>query len=189
MTNEFAWESPDPPAVFTASDLVGEVIIVIKGGYHPAVATKEYGTKPALRATVVLLTGRAAGTVYDDVMLWSKQASQFRDNRDGGASVCRILAKGKSTVFEPASDYDKQMASHWVGKNAHRFEQLRLDAMRNFREAAIQMEQNGQTGSRPDPSPQYTPQSDPDEQTGRHGGVHKTLTEDVESASPQETGY
>jgi hypothetical protein len=150
---------PEPPATFSASDYANEVVLVVIGGYHPEIKTRDYGVKPAMRVSIVMLTGRTAGTVYEDVMLFgAKQSSQFRDMQGGDVVLSRIVKNGKAIVFDPGSAYDEQQAGVWIQGNAARLEQLRADAVRNFQEQCQRMREDGTAppnGYMPAASPQF----------------------------------
>jgi hypothetical protein len=126
---------PEPPTIYTATDHDGQVILWIQGGFHPAVNTDDYGTQPAVRGTVVMLTGKAANTAYDNVMLWRKTAGQFASMEPGEVALCRIAKSGKGVVYNEGAEYDESMAEHWMSKNANRLDLLRKEAVRSYREA------------------------------------------------------
>jgi hypothetical protein len=196
---------PDPPATFSASDFANEVVLVVVGGYHPEVQTRDYGVKPASRVSIVMLTGRTAGTIYEDVMLFgAKQSSQFRDMAGGDVVLCRIVKSGKAIVFDPGSAYDEQQAGAWVAANAARLEQLRADSVRNFQEQCARLREDGNAppnGHLPAPAPQFVapatqpPTVDATVPAGHPAGGRPpeatlaSLRAPGEPASPQETGY
>lgn len=203
---------PDPPATFSTKDFAGEVVLTVIGGYHPEVKTREYGIKPAERVSIVMLTGRTAGTIYEDVMLFgAKQSSQFRDMKAGDVVLCRIVKNGNAVSFEPGSAYDEQQAGAWIDANAGRLEQLRDDTARNFDEQVRRLrDEDDSPPSRPQSSPQFTPPAQstadgngattgrlvatPFSEIERAPQANATLASlrdpaTVEQASPHETGY
>ena len=139
---------PDPPAQFKPADSPGEVILVIHGGHHPSIATESYGIKPGSRGTVVMLTGRQAGMVIDDVVLFGRQSSQFKDKAGGDVVLCRIVKDGKKITYEPGSEYDKKVAQHWIDANGDALEDLRVAAVRNFHEQCERVEEGLRNGGR-----------------------------------------
>lgn len=173
-------QAPDPPSRFRASDCVGEVILVIIGGYHEALATKDYGVKPAERATVVMLTGRAAGSVFEDQIFFGNgQASQFRDKSGGDVTLCRIVKDGKSIVFDRGSAYDEEVANRWITSNRERLDGLRASAVKTFREAVVELAKSAPSGSTPEPSPQFR----------QPEATMTSLRQPSEPATEDETGY
>jgi hypothetical protein len=161
MSQPFTLENPDPPATFKTSDFAGEVVLVVIGGYHEGIATQQYGTKPAERVSIVMLTGRTAGKIYEDVVLFGqKQASQFQEKRPGSLQLCRIVKNGQSVTFDPGSDYDRDLAQRWIATNGQRLAMLQNDTVRNFHEQARQLGTQGSyasSGPTPEPSPQWDP--------------------------------
>ena len=152
-------EKPDPPAIFKVSEFIGEVAIFLIGGYHETLPTEKF-TSPAERVTVIMLTGRTAGKVYEDAILWGqRQSSQFMDKAQGSAVLCRITKNGNAYNFEPGSGYDTELANNWIAANGVRFDQLRMDAIKQFQRACAELAQQGiQTRPQgPPPSPQWTP--------------------------------
>lgn len=169
-------ENPDPPATFKAADFAGEVVLVVIGGYHEGIATQQYGTKPAERVSVVMLTGRTAGKIYEDVVLFGqKQASQFQEKRNGAVLVTRIVKNGQSVTFEEhPSDYDRDLAQRWIGQNGARLAQLQNDTVRNFHEQARQLGSQSSyapSGPTPEPSPQWDPSQAASQTTPNGGGA------------------
>jgi hypothetical protein len=148
---------PDPPAVYDALTFAGEVCLWIHGGFHPQVTTKEYGVQPAVRGTVLMLSGRTAGTAYDNVMVWRKGAAQFSAMDGGDVALCRIVktGNGKGVTYEPGAGFDDAMAQQWIAANGDRLEQLRRDAVATYREE-LKRPENGP----PPPPRQSTPPLD-----------------------------
>lgn len=146
---------PDPPAVYDALQYAGECCLWIHGGFHPQVTTKEYGVQPAVRGTVLMLTGRTAGTAYDNVMLWRKSAGQFSAMDSGDVALCRITktSNGKGVTYEPGAGFDEQMAQQWIAANGPRLEQLRADAQRTYKEEL----QRPENGPPPEPAQRTAP--------------------------------
>jgi len=138
----FTFRDPDPPAQFKPADNAGEVILVIHGGYHPAVPTREYGIKPAARGTVVVLTGKLADTVIEDVVFFgARQSSQFKNAPGGDVLLCRIVKDGRAINYEPGSAYDRKVAEHWIENNTDELEVLRDAAVRNFAEQCARVDE------------------------------------------------
>lgn len=161
MSYEFG--NPAPPRNFKAADYLNEVVIVIKGGVHEAIKTQDYGVKPATRVTVVMLTGRDAGEVFEDALLWSKQHDTFRDEPAGKATLCRILPQGRGAIFDVASSYDRKMASEWIEENKTLFEKLLAEAVGNFNDREREM---AESSSRRDDTPrarQFSPSTQDEE--------------------------
>ena len=148
---------PDPPAVYDGLQHAGEVCLWVHGGFHPQVTTKEYGVQPAVRGTILMLSGRSTGVAFDNVMLWRKSAGQFADMDGGEVALCRIAktSNGKGVVYEPGAGFDEQMAQQWIAGNGPRLEQLRTDAVRVYREECERPE-NGPAA----PARQSTPPLD-----------------------------
>lgn len=155
---------PDPPSTFNAQDHVNEVILYIHGGYHPEVPTKEYGIRPVSQGSVVLLSGRMAGSIFEDIMLYGPKSSQFRDWPGGDVSICRIMKKGNGTIFDPASNYDEQQANQWISANGSRLEKLRADSVKSYKERAVDIREQLGTGQLglPKASPQFEPERQPE---------------------------
>jgi len=180
---------PAPPSNFTSSEHVGEVCLVVNGGYHPRVSTKEFGVKPAGRVTVVLLTGPRADNVYEDVMLFGGQSSQFRDWGPGEVGAARIVQKGKSVIWGEPSPYDEDMATRWMVANGPRLDQLRADIVRVFREKAVELDAAMPAPTGPT-QPQWTnPEARPGDQPLPGMGVRDSLRRESQPADPDETGY
>jgi hypothetical protein len=68
------WTTPGPLGI-TLSDYVGQLVFVLVGGYEPSVQTG-FGDRPAVRATVVILTGPEANAVYRDALLFNSRVVQ-----------------------------------------------------------------------------------------------------------------
>jgi hypothetical protein len=154
MTAPFPFKQPAPPATFSMGDHIGEVVLAIMGGYHNAVPTKDYGVKPAASLTIVILTGRSAGVVVDDVMLFGKACSQFENAQPGDVVLCKIAKVGRANVFQPGSSYDEQLAQQWIAQTG-RLDELRAKAPQNYTEQIKQLaEQARGNGST---SPQFVP--------------------------------
>jgi len=175
--------NPDPVANFKAKDFIGDVVIYVHGGYHEAIHTEQYGSKPAVRGTMISLTGRTAGTIYEDVVLWPKQCSQFRDFGPGEVGVSRIVQSGRATVFDVPSGYDIDMAQKWISDNHQRLETLKHDAVRNFHEQSENLAKDSGRSSGPEPrtSPQFRP--------AQTDATRESLRNPSEPASEEETGY
>jgi len=155
MSYEFG--NPAPPRSFKAVEYGGDVVIVIKGGVHEAVKTADYGVKPATRVTVIVLTGRDAGEVFEDVLLWSKQHETFRDEPQGKAVLCRIVAAGRGAAFDKASDYDRKVAGAWIDENRPLFDKLLNETVGNFHDRDRDMASSpGRSDSTPT-ARQYAP--------------------------------
>ena len=135
---------PDPPAVYDALSHAGEVCLWIHGGFHPQVKTNEYGVQPAVRGTVLMLSGRSTGVAFDNVMVWRKGAGQFSAMDGGDVALCRIqkTSNGKGVTYEPGAGFDEAMAQQWIAANGPRLEQLRADAVRTYKEEC-QRPENG----------------------------------------------
>lgn len=171
-----SFRNPDPPASFKALDNIGEVVLVIVGGYHEAIETKDYGTRPAVRATVVMLTGDRAGTAFEDVMMFGeKLASQFREVPGGDICLCRILQSGKSVEYGKASTYDAEMAGRWVTDNADKVRRLQESAVRNFHENSARLKEPNRSQSRPTSDPAQVRMETVREQSG--DGIRQSLKE------------
>jgi hypothetical protein len=180
-------QQPDPPAVFKVAEFIGDVAIFLIGGYHETLATEKF-TSPAARVTVVMLTGRTAGKVYEDAILWGqRQTSQFQDKQPGSAVLCRITKNGNAYTFEPGSSYDAELANNWIAANALRFDQLRMDAVKHFNRACADLAQQGiRQSPAPQASPQWTP---PKEEPAKPNATMQTLTDPAEPATEEEAGY
>jgi hypothetical protein len=152
------WSRPDPPATFSIGDHAGEVVIVIVGGYHEAVSTRSFGEKPAARVSVVLLTGRNAGSIFEDVMFFGqKLASQFRTAPPGHVVLGRVTKVDKSVTIEPGSTYDEQTGMAWMNAFPGKLDALRAEAVRNFAEQAREMANKPNGGGNVAPSQQFVP--------------------------------
>ena len=180
----FELRQPEPVVRFDAADNAGEVVLVIIGGHHPQFRTA-YGVKPASRVTVVMLTGRHAGTVFDDVMFFGDQSSQFRDMPGGDVALSRIVARGKGITYEPGSAYDGQLAAKWISDNPTLLDELRGDAVRNFREQSSRVAERLAGGGPVASSPQFQPTQAPP----NGGDTMSTLREPNTPADPNATGY
>lgn len=148
------WTNPDPPTQFNIGERPGEVVLVVVGGYHPAVPT-QYGEKPAARVTVVELTGRFAETVHTDVMVWGQLASQFINAQPGQPVLGRVSKKDKTVTLDIPSAYDNQVATVWMNKYPGTLDALRAEAVRNFNVKAAGLAHRA--GQPVAPSPQYQP--------------------------------
>lgn len=181
-------QAPDPPAVFKPRDFVGDVCMFIIGGYHEELPTENWGVKPAERVTAIMMTGRSAGKVYEDIVLFGqRQSSQFAEKAPGSAVLCRISKAGNAINFDNASPYDYETANNWIAANGVRFDKLRQDAISNFQRACQDMQSNGgqqQQRSTSQPAGGTSPQFQPTEDATR-----QSLQQPGEPASPQETGY
>jgi hypothetical protein len=131
------WNRPEPVQTFSIGDLAGETVIWIHGGYHEGIVTRSYGVKPAVRGTWIVLTGRQAGEVIDDSMIFSaKLLSQVRAMVPGTWVLGRIAKQDKSITLDIATGYDENVANQWVAGNPGRLERLAGDAVRTFAEEA-----------------------------------------------------
>jgi len=169
----FPLDNPDPPATFKVSDFAGEVVLIVIGGYHEGIATQNYGVKPAERVSIVMLTGRTAGKIYEDVVLFGqKQASQFQEKTPGAVIVSRIVKNGQSVTFESGSDYDRDLAQRWIAQSGQRLSQLQNDTVRNFHEQARQLGTQSSyapSGPTPEPAPAWDPNKVTAAPTGGNG--------------------
>ena len=151
----YAWGDPDPVQSQSWDDFANETVLWIQGGVHPAWTT-QYGTKPAPRGTLVVLSGRNAGEVVEDrLILNGKHASTVKDKPAGFYMVARLVKVDKSFVFESAGDYGRHVANQWAAANPGQLEQLVAAAMRNYAEAAARGQQPAKDA--PAPAPQYVP--------------------------------
>lgn len=108
--------APQPPPSFSVSDYVDEVVVLVIGGHHAQVPTREYGVKPALSVTAVPLTGPNAGRVIEDAVVFGKPAACYPDAAPGTVSLVTVVKEGRGYVFKAAtSDYATQLAQRWVG--------------------------------------------------------------------------
>jgi len=176
MSYEFG--NPAPPRSFKAVEYLGDVVIVIKGGVHDAIKTQDFGVKPATRVTVIVLTGRDAGEVFEDVLLWSKQHETFRDEPQGKAVVCRIMAAGRGASFDVVSDYDRKQATAWVEDNRALFDKLLAETVGNFRDKDQEMAESSRRSDSTPTARQYTPDA-----------TRRSLTDPSAPAAEEEAGY
>lgn len=185
---------PNPPSSFSAMDHIGDVVLIVIGGYHDRVKTVN-GFPPAERVTVVTLTGGKPGTVSEDVMLFGvNQSSQFSEMDGGDIAVCRIALKGKAIAYTAASDYDKQMAQDWIARNATLVDDLRAGAVRNYtegrRSVAEGLAGGGSGAVAPETARQFTPPATQDTaQDTPTSSTMQSLRDPGEPATPDQTGY
>jgi hypothetical protein len=136
-----SWGDPEPIPTFTWDEAVNQFLIFILGGTHPQWTTS-FGTKPAPRGTVVMLTGPRAGEVIDDRLLLSGGlAGALKDKPPGFLMVARVTKNGKAFGFEPGADYGRDLANRWAAANPGRLDMLIQEAMRAFHEAASRPQQ------------------------------------------------
>jgi hypothetical protein len=152
------WSSPNPPVVFKPAEQLDQTAFIIVGGLHEAISTRSFGDKPAVRATVVMLTGPLAGSVHEDTLLFqSSIVSQLRDEEPGTVKLVRIVRNGERGVrLDPPTGYDDKLANAFVADNPGALEKLRDSALRNFEDACRQMVMATQQ-QRPTVSPQFKP--------------------------------
>lgn len=154
-----AWSQPEPPKTFSLRDFGGDVALYVHGGLHAEVPT-EHGVKPACRGTFILLTGRAAGSVNEDVMVWGKMGTQFAAEPPGSIKLGRIRVD-RATTFEPFTTYDEQLASQWMAANPGLLAHLRDAAVATFHTRAAEMQQMGGQTHAGRTSPQFQPPPPP----------------------------
>lgn len=173
--------NPVPPRSFKAVDYPGDVVIVIKGGVHDAIKTAEYGTKPATRVTVIMLTGKEAGEVFEDALLWNKQHETFREEPPGKAVLCRIVAQGRGAMFDVASPYDRKVAGAWVDENRPLFDKLLAETVGNFHDREREIAEAEQRSASSAPTArQFEPPSN---------ATRESLTDPQGSATEDEAGF
>lgn len=168
------WTKPNPPTTFNLKDNPGDVALFVLGGQHQQVNTR-HGVKPAWRMTVVMLTGRHAGVVNDDVLLFGNAGSQFRDLPEGHVTLGRISVRDQGVAIDDPSTYDNQVAEQWMAANPGVLDRLRHEAVLNYRTQDVKVRtglQSGNGGPAPAPSQQWTapaPQAVPGGPTGQGG--------------------
>jgi hypothetical protein len=136
QTFTLTFTTPQAPPSFAIADAVGEVLLVIIGGHHPQVPTKDYGIKPALSLTVVPLTGRGAGVPIEDVVLFGKASECFPGVTPGTAALTTVIKSGRAYLFDPAtSEYATQLAQQWLASVGD-VQALVANAIRNHAEQA-----------------------------------------------------
>lgn len=111
------WQIDDPAEVNTKriNDYVGEVLIIIMGGFHPVWITEF--SKQAARVAAVVLSGPDAGTVLEDQLLFGQQSKYVEHLRPGAVCAVRIALDGKAIKLLPTGDYDKGMVRAWLSHN------------------------------------------------------------------------
>lgn len=171
------WTRPEPVKAFAWAEYAGETIIWIHGGVHEQVKTS-FGEKAAARGTVIVLTGRSQNQVFDDVMIFNAALlSQVRAMPNGTDTLARIVARGKSIAFEPASAYDEQVANYWVAMNPGRIEQLAREAASLFAEQVRAMTSPAPAGQYGAPAPvTYAPHYGHDAVPPQYSGPNVTVT-------------
>lgn len=167
------WTKPNPPTTFNLKDNPGDVALFILGGQHQQVNTR-HGVKPAWRMTVVMLTGRRAGVIHDDVLLFGNAGSQFMDLPEGHVTLGRITVRDQAVSVDDPSTYDNQVAEQWMQAHPGQLDRLRNDAVRNYREQDVKIRTNlreaaGNGGPAPAPSQQWTAPVVPPTATGPTG--------------------
>lgn len=101
--------------LFSASQNLGQTVVIKPIEYRPSIPTS-YGTRPAYKADVVVLTGEHAGTYFESVLLFQKRLITQCQDADGdvlGELVRVPVYEGSdNTMFEVApSDSSIRLAA------------------------------------------------------------------------------
>jgi hypothetical protein len=153
------WDHPAPVVVFNWADFPGEVILWIVGGHHESFAT-QHGVKPATRGSVIVLSGRHAGKVFEDVLMFGRIQTQVADKPPGNVSLARVKADGKTITLDTPGGYDSDVAAAWHRTNPAVLDRVRAEAVNNFHAQAVQIAARGATAAQlnaPPAQPQWTP--------------------------------
>ena len=157
------WNRPEPVTTFDWTDFVNDTVIWVHAGLHERVKTQQYGEKQAARGSLIVLSGRYAGEVFDDRLVFgTRLLSQFRAMQPGTFVLGRMVKSGQSVSMDPGAAYDEQLANQWVSAYPGRIEAVVRDALANFAERAREMA-NGPVGqsSAPPPAQWQAPQAQP----------------------------
>lgn len=152
------WSAPNPPAEFRVAEQLDQTAFVIIGGLHEAISTRSFGDKPAVRGTVVMLTGPIAGTVHEDTLFFqSSIVSQLRDEAPGSVKLVRIVRNGERGVkLDPPTGYDNKLAETFATDNPGALEKLRDAALAQYEDARRQLAMAGRSAPAT-VSPQFKP--------------------------------
>lgn len=157
------WGSPPPSSSeFSLNDHMGQPILFAVGGTHPAVITA-YGTRPAIRANVVVFPG---GDEILDVLIFNARVVRRLRGCAGQVIFGRIVAEPSKAGNNPAVDIapatpeDEELARGWVAYYPNRLEELVKLAQESF-EAEEKRGPAGTASSSPPPRQGWTQPSLP----------------------------
>lgn len=129
------WAVPAPVSQFSLKDADGDTVIWLHGGLHQSVPTRDFGQKPAARGTVIVLTGRFAGQVEEDQMIFSaRPLGQISQLQPAAAMLCRVRVN-RSMSFDPPGAYEEQIAAQWMAAHPGELDRLRQAAVAMFHQA------------------------------------------------------
>ena len=111
------WDIGDPAEVVTKQlrDYVGEVALVVMGGFHERWITEF--SKKAARVAAINLSGSEARTVLEERLPFGPQAEYVAARPKGSLTLVRIAQEGKAIKLMAGGDYDKGMARAWIAHN------------------------------------------------------------------------
>jgi len=148
-----SWGDPEPTPTWSWDEVVNHFLIFVLGGTHPQWTTS-YGTKPAPRGTVIMLTGPRTGEIIQDrLLLSSNLAGALKDKPPGFLLVTRVAKNGKAITFEAAGDYGRDLANRWAMANPGRLDAVIQEAQATFWQAASRPQQ--QPAQQVPASPQF----------------------------------
>jgi hypothetical protein len=141
------WEDPGPASSeFNLQDVMGQLVAFCPIGMVYDMATV-HGTKSALRAVIVVLTGEHAGNVVPDALVFNtKIVARFRSATPGSVVLgAVVLGEGKGSI--PPVDLaavgadGRAIADAWEAANPGRLEQLISNATFHHQQEEMRRQQ------------------------------------------------
>jgi hypothetical protein len=193
---------------FGLADHVGSLAFFVVGGLHRDVNTS-FGTRDAVRASLVMLDGNEAGNIFEDVLLFNSRIVARLRNVPGQIILCRIaLAAGKGGNNAPvelldATPADTQLAGSWHSYYPDKLEHLRQSVMYSWQTNENKAQQQGGVQSQPHPThagsrtpannwgrsePQAAPQATQQQPQQQPGWAPQPAAQPAPPAPPWATG-
>lgn len=134
------WQSAPPAgSEFSLRSHLSHLGLFVVGGYHSAVPTRQYGDKPAVRCSVVMLDGADAGNEFVDVMIFNSHIVKRLRGAAGTVVLGRVVLEpgaGANDRFDLADPEprDEELASGWHRYYPNRLAELSAQIVATYHE-------------------------------------------------------
>lgn len=126
------WENAEESRRLGYRDFIGRPVLTIVGGIRRNVPT-QYQTTDVIHVTLVSLVGPDAGSIYNDVHVYSgKIVDSLRVEQPGAVKLSKVVEDGKAVKLVNHEYWDAQAADAWLAANPGILERLKVQAAKDF---------------------------------------------------------